>query len=292
YIIPTTVIQHFMKDLEDGRLDGVPAMCIFLQNLESPDLKKCYRVPPEKHGMLVKRVVRGGGSEGVLRVGDVITRLDDYDVADDGTVELRPGERTSCKLVAQGHQVGETMKVQFIRDGQPQSCQLKLTNLIGQDVLVPDDRYDVLPTYYIFGGLVFCPLTLNLIKGWGDNWSRDAPADFMTLMNHREKSDIGDEAVVLLNVLPSAVNQGYQQIANLVLKKVNGREIHNLRELVSIIESSRDQFVRIEDAWGQVIVLDRERCLAEQPEILRTYQIGRDRSEDLLAVPKMTVKAK
>ena len=174
------------------------------------------------------------------------------------------------------------MKVDFIRDGKPQSCQLKLTTPMEQAPLVPNLRYDVLPTYYIFGGLVFCPLTVNLIKAWGDNWSKDAPSDFLTLVNHQMKAAMGDEVVVLLNILPSAVNQGYQDMITLVIKKVNDREIHNLRELVAIIGNSKETYLRIEDAWKQIIVLDRNRCLAEQPEILRTYQLVRDRSADLL----------
>ncbi len=77
------------------------------------------------------------------------------------------------------------MKVEFIRDGQPQSCLMKLMTPMEKGQMVPDPRYDVLPTYYIFGGIVFSPLTSDLIKAWGDTWSKDAPADFLTLMNHQ-----------------------------------------------------------------------------------------------------------
>jgi hypothetical protein len=40
--------------------------------------------------------------------------------------------------------------------------------------LVPNAQYDILSQYYILGGIVFEPLTLNLLKIWGSSWYTDA----------------------------------------------------------------------------------------------------------------------
>jgi len=281
YIVPTVVIKHFFADITDGRQGGFPSAGLVLQNMENPAMKRSYGIPDKQDGVLVSKVVRGGSSEGLLLEGDVIIALDDVPVAGDGTVELRKDERTSCELIVQKHQVGEKLKVEFIRNGKPQRCQITLFSRMADDLLVPLERYDVMPTYYIFGGLVFCPLTTDLIKSWGENWQKEAPPYFLTLLSCNMKSDTLDEVVVLSRVLAGNINQGYQGIENLPVKKVNGHEIRSLRELIARIESSNEPFITMEAITGQRIVLGRERCLAEQPNILKIYQIARDRSGDL-----------
>ena len=292
YIVPSVVIRHFFDDLADGHQDGFPSMGVSLQNMENPDLKHRYQIAAKQDGVLVTKVVRGSSAEGVLREGDVITRLDDQPVAGDGTVELRKGERTSCSLVVEKHQVGEKLKVDFIRNGKPRSGEMKLTSRMSDDLLVPLDRYDVTPTYYIFGGLVFCPLTTDLVKAWGENWMKEAPMDLLVAMTPNIKSDTKDEVVVLLRVLAGNLNQGYQDIDSVVITKVNGRDIRSLRDMIATIENSKEPFVSFEDATGEKIILDRDRSRAEQPDILKTYQVVRDRSVDLLPSVAQTAGTK
>ena len=292
YIVPAMVIRHFFDDLADGRQDGFPSMGLSLQTMENPDLKRRYQIPAKQDGVLVSKVVRGSSAEGLLHEGDVITRLDDQPVAGDGTVELRRGERTSCSLVVEKHQVGEKLKVGFIRNGKPQSGEMRLTSRMADDLLVPLDRYDVAPTYYIFGGLVFCPLTTDLVKAWGEDWMKEAPMELLVAMTPNIKSDTKDEVVVLLRALAGNLNQGYQDIDSVVIKQVNGHDIRSLRELIATVEGSKEPFVSFEDAAGQNIILDRERSKAEQPDILRTYQVARDRSPDLLPCAAQTAEAK
>jgi hypothetical protein len=47
------------------------------------------------------------------------------------------------------------------------------------------------------------------------------------------------------------------------------------------VESSLDPYIIFEDQWGQQIVIDREKAENTHQEILETYRIPFDRSEDL-----------
>jgi len=183
YMVPTSIIKHFFDDIKDGRQDGFPSIGMNGQRMENPDLKRLYKVPPARDGLLVTKVVRGGSAEGVMREGDVVIALDDHPIAGDGTVEFRKDERTGCDLIMQQHQIGEKLKVDYIRDRKLQVCQITLTSRMADDYLVPFERYDVMPTYYVFGGLVFCPLTTDLLKGWGENWKKEAPQELLSLMS-------------------------------------------------------------------------------------------------------------
>ena len=282
YIVPVSVIRHVLDDIVTGRPSEFPSMGILLESMESPDLKRRYRTPANQDGALVTKILRGSAASGVLQVGDVITRLDDAPVASDLTIEFRKGERTSLTLIAQQHHLGERMKVDFLRNGQPVSAQLTLTNRMRDDVLVPLAHASDKPTYYLWGGVVFCPLTTDLLKAWGSNWQNEAPKKLVALLDENTKDDQIDEIVVLQRVTASDLTRGYQDVANVVIKKVNGKPIRNLQELISIIEGATTPFVEFEESNGAQVVLDRERVEKQQADVQPTDGVARVRSSGLL----------
>jgi hypothetical protein len=78
------------------------------------------------------------------------------------------------------------------------------------------------------------------------------------------------------------VNQGYHDIESQVVTSVQGKKIRDLRQLVTILDRTRQKFVRVELADGRAIVLDRAEVRKRQEAILENFGIPRDRSEDLL----------
>ena len=259
YIVPVSIIRHVLDDMAAGRPAEFPSMGILLERMGNPDLKRRYHVPANQDGALVSKVLRGSSANGVLQAGDVITRLDDVPVASDLTVEFCKGERTALALIAQQHHLGERIKVDFLRSGQALSAQLTLTNRMKDDVLVPLAHASDVPTYYQWGGLMFCPLTTDLLKTWGANWQNEAPKPLVALLDDNTKDDQIDEIVLLQRVTASDLTRGYQDIANVVIQKVNGKPIRNLQELIASVESAETPFVEFEDRNGVKVVLERAR---------------------------------
>lgn len=86
------------------------------------------------------------------------------------------------------------------------------------------------------------------------------------------------------NRLTADLNNGYDDFIDQRIVRVNGREFANLQEMIRLIENASDApFVVFENEKGSRISLERNRVEAEQGEILRTYDIASDRSEDLRA---------
>jgi len=282
YIVPVTIIRHVLDDMAAGHPTGFPSMGILLENMENPGLRRRYQIPADQDGMLITKILRNSVTRGLLQAGDVLTQLDDRPVASDWTIEFRKGERTCMTLVAQQHHFGEKMKVGFLRNGQPQSGWITLTNRMTDDVLVPLTHASNTATYYIVGGLVFCPLTTDLLKAWGQDWQNDAPKELVAQLCNNAKDDQIDEIVVLLRVMAGDVNRGYQDVGNMVIRKVNGKAISNLRELIAIVEGSKTLFIEFEDRDGTQVILDRELLEKDHGEVLKTYGIAQDRSSDLL----------
>jgi S1-C subfamily serine protease len=249
--------------------------------MENEGLRRMYGLTRERSGCLVYRVEPGSPGEGAVRIGDVILKIDGHEIAEDGTIEFRPKERTAMNYFTQLHQIGEEMALTVLRDGRELKVNIVLDVQAGENRLVQIEKHDVRPTYYIFGGLIFEPLTVNYLKTWGPTWYNDAPKNLLARYYFDHSKERGEEVVNLVRVLPAEVNKGYHDSGDYRIEKVNGRRIKNLRQLIDIVENSSDEFVVFSDRWGSSLVLDRRRAEKENHNILETYRIPADRSEDL-----------
>jgi hypothetical protein len=283
------VVRHFLRDIEDGAYDNFPSTGAVVQSMENPSLKERFGVDPDQTGVLVVRVVPGSPAEGVLQVGDTIIELDGHAVADDGTIEFRPRQRTQAAYLVQLRQVGESIPVTILRDGTRMALSLRLHRSLREDWLIPMEEYDVLPSYYIYGGVVFCPLSKNLLREWGSNWYNSAPKELVALLADNYRDENRDQLVMVLKVLAADVNQGYHEVTNWLVKEVNGQPVRNLRHLVELVELVEQDgarpYVEFKNPNGQMLVLDRERVALQRNDILATYRIDADRSEDLAPTP-------
>lgn len=279
YLIGSPVIRHFLRDMESGTFDGFPDLGAITQNLVSSTHRRFLGMSSRLHGgVLVTTVVHGGSAWGCLRPGDVLYRIDGSRVASDGSIPFRKGERIHFShLVAQRH-VGESVEVEYWRDGEMHRGNLALKP---PQYLIPDDAYDVKPTYFLYGGLLFVPLSREYFKTWGSDWWSKAPVALTALYEGEVRTAARSQVVVLQKVMADRVNQGYHDHESLVVLRVQGRKIRHLKDLIRIVESGNGEFVRFDLADGGTIVLDRQRVVKHSDGILRRFGIPHDRSEDL-----------
>ncbi len=117
---------------------------------------------------------------------------------------------------------------------------------------------------------------------WGDDWYNSAPKNLVALYQYGQASVEGEQAVILSKVLPAEVNSGYHEFRDLRIVAVDGKKIRNLRQLIQAVErSSKKPSIEFQSDLGLKIVLDRRRVRSEQAEILKTYSVPADRSENL-----------
>jgi hypothetical protein len=153
---------------------------------------------------------------------------------------------------------------------------------VGSLDLVARERYDVRPTYFIYGGLIFVPLTQNYLMSWGDDWYNSAPKNLVALYQFGQAAVEGEQAVILSKVLPAEVNSGYHEFRDLRIVAVDGKKIRNLRQLIRAVERpSKKPAIEFQSELGLKIVLDRGRVRSAQAQILKTYSVPADRSEGL-----------
>jgi len=163
YVVPIPIIRHLFDDLDDGTITGVPDLGIYWQKIENTSLRDHVGLTGGRTGVLITRAVHGSSADGVLQEGDVLTAIDGVPVASDGSIPLRAHDRVHFSYLVSRHQVGAPLAVEILRRGEPLRLTVQLRKLAA---LVPPPQPGLRPTYFIFAGLVFLPLTYDYMATW------------------------------------------------------------------------------------------------------------------------------
>lgn len=276
YAIPAVVIKHFLKDLEDGRYGGFPSLGIIWQNLENESFRGRLGLMKKQTGVVVTGVEYGSSGWGVLKEGDVILSVDKVKIENDGTVPYGSGSRIDFSYITDMKFLGNEISLDLIRDKKPLKAKIAMKNYTP---LIPWTEYDKKPEYYIYGGLVFIPMTINYIyKLWDAGGQRPVILDRVLFEGATPDRK---EVIVLLQVLADETNKGYHDFSDTILTKAGNKAVKDMKELVEVIESVQDEFVEIEFDNRKKIVLKTSESRAASPGILERYGILSDRSDSL-----------
>jgi len=271
YMIPCEVIRHFLKDIEDGRVDGCGMLGVSHAPLENPGMRAYYKMTPKQTGMLVTEVnpLTDKASPGTIKVNDVLLAIDGYKVANNGNIRLPNGEPRFFSYVLLNKQIGDKVKLVLLRDGREITVELP----IRQSDYYMSPVYDREMDYYCFGGLIFTTLTSNYLA------ALEKTPDNLTSQMIKGKDFEDSELVVLTMALGDAVNIGYQDIITELVSSVNGVKVRNLRHLIKLLEEKKDGYAVIRfHQEKRPMVLDLKQFRTATPRILEKYQLPADRS--------------
>ncbi|MBE6374222.1 MAG: serine protease [Lentisphaerae bacterium] len=272
YMIPCEVIRHFLKDIEDGRVDGCGLLGFSYASLENPGMRAYYKMSPEQTGMLITMVnpLTEKTSPGAIKINDVLLSIDGHKVANNGNIRLANGEPRHFSYLLLKKQIGEKVKLTLLRSGREITAELPVRKPDYYMIPVYDREMD----YFCFGGIIFTTLTSNYLAALGKN----AP-DTLTAQMVKGKDFEDSELVVLTMVLGDEVNIGYQDIITELVSSVNGVKVRNLRHLIELLEKKNDGYAILKfDQQNTPMVLDLKQFRAATPRILEKYQLPADRS--------------
>lgn len=280
YFVPPSVIEHVLKDAKDGVHHGFVELGFRTQNLESPAMKASLGVSDKNSGVLVAKIFTGSSADGVIFSGDVITHIDNFEIADDESIEFLERQRTHYKYALDQHHIGNTVAVTLIRNGEKKTVELTAFEQARNFNLVRPQTFDTTPEYYIYGGVVFVPLNMNLIQRWGRDWRRKAPNEFLNarrLWSSREQQEL----VVALKVLPADVNLGYHDWSNWIIESVNGQKIKNFSQFSQLLHSHSGSHITFSDDTGYKMVIDSADASASEADIMQLYRVPSSHSAGL-----------
>ncbi|CDJ67056.1 trypsin, putative [Eimeria necatrix] len=206
-----------------------------------------------------------------FREGDVILSVGNY------SMDL---ERVSFHYAITQYFNGETTWAYVLRDNRV----IKITvPLMTPNFKVPPFTWDMKPSYFVYGGFVFTPLSKVLLA---TKLRKEAPHMFEFLVQKLDyQEEAGDEFVVLSLILASDISVGYE-VPPCIVHSVNGHHVRNMQDLVRFIEAQDGDFVELQleanEADKLHVAIDRKKAAAIQQKVLKDHNIVSDRSPDLI----------
>ncbi len=248
-VTATDIVIRFLKDSAAGDYKGFPNFGIAIARTDDPSFRQWLKLTDDQGGIYVQSVRKGGSAETAgVKKGDVILAIDGnaidrrgyYQHPDYGSVfwgHLVRGEKAT----------GDTITLAILRDGEPLEIPVVLTREEENSKLVPGYTFGTAPNFLVKGGLVFQELTVPLLEAYGKNWESRAPLDFLDALENPEKfEDNMDRVVFLSGSIPTPATVGYESLRNLIVRKVNGKDVRDMKSLKDAFDSNSQELHSIE----------------------------------------------
>ena len=188
-------------------------------------------------------------------------------------VEL-DGERVEMPEVVERKFKRDSVKFDILRDKQPTNGSVQLDNV--PPYSMQSHKYDVRPRYVVYGGLLFQPLSLDLLEAYQptDLRLRHFFDYYVIDQLYIEHPDV----IVLTNILPDPINTYLAPYRGGIVDQINGKKIHTLEELTKALAEPADRFVIDMIGDGPPLVLDPKQVEAARERIRQRYNVVREQN--------------
>ena len=273
YMIPTPVIHRFLKDVEDGRYDHYVDLALTYRNLFNPAARSALGLEDENTGVQICSVYSSGASDGIVKPGDVILKIDGHTVSSDGTIPLED-EAVPLEEVVERKFKGDKVHLDILRDGKPMTLTVPLRE--PWPFKLHSNLYDEKPRFFVAGGLVFQPVDQNFMEAHDPSDQRlNYLFDFFIADGlHATRPEI----VVLSNILPDPVNAYADEFRYSVVDEVNGRRIKRIEDIAAAFEEKADYYVIKFAGGGRPIVLERKAIEEARSRISERYALTAEKN--------------
>ena len=283
YMIPVPVIQRFLKDISDGRYDRYVDLGVTYSKLQNEAQRRYLGLQDDGRGVLVNTVTEAGPAGKFVQSGDVLLAIDDHPVSSDAFVEI-DGDRVQMPEVVERKFKGEVVKLDLLRNKQPTTVKVALDTV--WPYFMQGRGYDVRPRYVLYGGLLFQPLSLDMMEAYRPTDLRLRHFfDFFVIeqiyLEH-------PEVIVLTNILPDPINTYLAPFRFSIVDEVNGAKIRTLEDLAKAFSETPERFVVKMIGDGPPLVLDPKQAEAARERIKSRYNVLSEQNleEQPAATPK------
>ena len=236
--------------------------------------------------MLVGTVIDAGPCGKLLQRGDVLLSIDGHPVASDAFVEYE-GERVQMPEVVERKFKGDTVKLDLIRNKQPMSVDVSLGTV--WPYFMQGHSYDIRPRFVLYGGLLFQPMSLDLLQAYrtSDLRIRHFFDFFVSDQLYRQHPEV----IILTNILPDPINTYLTPFRESIVDEINGQKIGTLQDLARAFEQPADRFVVKMIGEGPPLVLDPKKVEEARERIKTRYNVVQEQNLDEQPPPKPAVAA-
>lgn len=239
-VVSTDILTRFVVDAADGQYGGFPSLGVSIARTEDASFRRWLQLGDEDGGIYIRSVRKGGPADlAGVRKGDVLLAADGHPIDRRGYYEHpQYGTLSWGHLVRGMKSSGDPINLTLVRGGERLDLQATVVKEEESERLVPGHLHDKAPNYLVKGGLVFQELSRPLLESFGSDWRSRAPLNLLdTLENPENYEDSMDRVVFLGGVIPTPATIGYERLRNLIVRKVNGRDVRDMKSLIAAFDS-------------------------------------------------------
>lgn len=290
YIIPCEEIDTFLKDVAKGPYVGKPMMFDELQTLENSALRSFLKLDPAVKGIVVHQPY-GDDAAYPLKEWDVITKIGDTPLDDEGMIKLGPDLRVDFRYQIQKIAKNGKVPLTIVRAGKEMAVELPVS--VKRSMLI-QDLEGAYPPYFVYGPLVFSTATSQYLRTITGSEMGGQVIKILSVIGSPLMTRSGDKpafegeslVVVPSPFFPHKLSKGYSTPITDVVKTVNGIKIKNLNHLVEVLRDLKDEFVvfQFDHLGGEGLVFPRKEMVAATDEILKDNDVLSQGSAEAMAI--------
>ncbi len=275
-ILPAAVIRQILDARQGKENPGLGYFDFTWQPGTNAALLDSLGMSQVDHGVVVTRVGLKRLETEALQAGDVILKIDGFDIDPEGKY-LDPdyGRLPFAQLATRQAIAGQVLPMLIWRDGKELTVDYPLPAANFEKDLVPDAEFDQAPEYLVAGGLIFQPLTGPLLAAYGKN-----TPFLMRYYDYQRPVEDRDSLVVLSGVMPDPYNRGYEDARNMIIDTINDQPITSLQDVSEALASVQGDFHVLKffrDQPLQTVVLDAATMSLATARVLERYRVPEDR---------------
>lgn len=269
YMIPTPVVNRFLKDVEDDSYDHYVDLAVSEFPLINPAQRKALGLPNNGQGIMVSNVDSQGSAGGKLQLGDVMLEINGSPIASNGFIDIE-GERVNMNEIVERKFAGDKITLKIWRDREEKDVEIELKRFL--PYLINARQYEKRPEYVMYSGLVFQPLDRNMMSA--HNITDQNVRYYFNYYSSEELYKKRPEIVVLTKILPDSINTHVEGYIHNVVDKINGVEIKKLADVPKALQEGEGRYTVIElEGEGRPIVLEKSKVPAAQVRIMSKYGV-------------------
>lgn len=272
-VAATDIVTRFLNEAADGDYKGFPSLGVSIARTEDASFRQWLKLTDDQGGIYIRSVRKGAAADQAgVKKGDVLLAVDGQAIDRRGYYQHPDyGSLSWGHLVRGEKSTGDVIRLSLLREGKPLDLTATLTREEEGSRLVPNHLHDTAPNYLVKGGLVFQELSRPMLEGFGEDWQSRAPLDLLDTYENPDKYEDRLKRVVFLSgVIPTPATVGYERLRNLIVSKVNGTEIKDMKSLIAAFDGNSGELHSIEFAEENLTVhLDDATATAVDTQLLQ-----------------------
>ena len=278
-VVPAELIQAYLHATELPEYPGFGRLGFNYQYNKGKAQAAYYGQKGKPTGIRVNTCLPGGSAEGHLLPEDLLLELDGHAIDALGDyAHPRYGPMDVRLIPTEGHYAGDILPAKVLRNKQETAIEIPLKNMPPSVSLIPEARPNQPPPYLVAGGFIFRELDVPYLRAWGSEWEENIPSFLRCLykMDGEALLPGKQRLIILTDVFPDQYNLGYHDMAQNIVKSVNGYPVDSIRKMEEAFQHPENGFHVIEfmQSFGiSKVILDATTFDAATASIMEKYQI-------------------